>query len=333
MPTPGPFRARYASRLNSFASAPDLFWGDTVDRPSVAQMMSRAATVEGLTHLDLNYPDHAPGDGVDVVRIARDQGLDINGFAMRYYTDPGFKLGAFTNPNADIRRKAIDLTKRGMDTAAEAGVGLMTIWLGQDGFDVPFQADYGQLWDWEVAGIREVAEHNPDMDVSIEYKPNEPRAYALLPDATTTLLAIAEAGCPNLGVTLDFAHMLYANEQPAYAAMLVHRQSRVLGLHLNDAYAKRDDGLMVAAVHSVQTIELLRRIRQDGYQGVVYFDTFPDQSGLDPVAECEANILTVETMLEVIDRIDANNGLPEAVAAQDGIAVQRIVQQCMFHRN
>jgi xylose isomerase len=86
-------------------------------------------------------------------------------------------------------------------------------------------------------------------------------------------------------------------------------------------------------VHGAQTIELLRRIRQDGYQGVVYFDTFPDQSGLDPVAECEANIVTVETMLEVIDRIDANNGLPKAVAAQDGIAAQRIVQQCMFHRN
>jgi len=333
MPTPGPYRARYASRLNSFASAPELFWGATSGRPNVAQMMSRAATVDGLTHLDLNYPDHAPDDGVDVVRVARDHGLDINGFAMRYYTDPGFKRGAFSNPDAAIRRKAIDLTKRGMDTAAEAGVGLMTIWLGQDGFDVPFQADYGQLWDWEVAGIREVAQHNPDMDVSIEYKPNEPRAYALLPDATTTLLAIAEADCANLGVTLDFAHMLYANEQPAYAAMLVHRQSRVLGLHLNDAYAKRDDGLMVAAVHSVQTIELLRRIRQDGYQGVVYFDTFPDQSGLDPVAEAEANILTVETMLEVIDRIDANNGLPEAIAAQDGIAAQRIVQQCMFHRN
>lgn len=333
MPTPRHFRARYASRLNSFASAPELAWGASDDRPTVAQLVGRAATVRGLTHLDLNYPDHVTGNGVDAVRAARDVGLEINGFAMRYYTDPGFKRGAFSNPDAAVRRKAIDLTKRGMDDAAEAGVGLMTIWLGQDGFDVPFQADYAQLWDWEIAGIREVAEHNPDMDVSLEYKPNEPRAFALLPDATTTLLAIAEAGCTNLGVTLDFAHMLYANEQPAYAATLVHRQSRVLGLHLNDAYAKRDDGLMVAAVHTLQTIELLRRIRQDGYQGVVYFDTFPDQSGLDPVAECEANIITVESMLDVIDRLDGDNALPDAIAAQDGIAAQRIVQQCMFHRS
>jgi len=325
-------RARYASRLNSFASAPELFWGAGAGKPGVAELVKRAATVQGLSHLDLNYPDHAAGAGAETVKIARDNGLEINGFAMRYYTDPGFKRGAFSNPDAGMRRKAIDLTRAGMDAAAAAGVNLMTIWLGQDGFDTPFQADYAQLWQWEIEGLRAVADHIPTMDVSVEYKPNEPRAFALLPDATTTLLAIAEAGSPNLGVTLDFAHMLYANEQPAYAAMLVARRARVMGLHLNDGYAKRDDGLMVGAVHSLQTIELLRRIRQDGYEGVVYFDTFPDFTGLDPVAECEANIMVVESMLDVIDRIDADNGLAAAVAAQDGIAAQRIVQQCMFRR-
>lgn len=325
-------RARYASRLNSFASSPDQFWGAGSGKPGVADLVRRAATVRGLSHLDLNFPDHAAGSGAETVTIARDSGLEINGFAMRYYSDPGFKRGAFSNPDAGMRRKAIDLTKAGMDAAAAAGVNLMTIWLGQDGFDTPFQADYARLWQWEIEGLREVADHIPTMDVSIEYKPNEPRAFALLPDATTTLLAIAEAGGPNLGVTLDFAHMLYANEQPAYAAMLVARRARVMGLHLNDGYAKRDDGLMVGAVHSLQTIELLRRIRQDGYDGVIYFDTFPDFTGLDPVAECEANIAAVESMLDVIDRIDADNGFAAAVAAQDGIAAQRIVQRCMFRR-
>lgn len=334
--TPSPpterFRARYASRLNSFASAPDAHWGTGAGKPSVADLVRRAATVEGLTHLDLNYPDHCTGDGSDAIRVARDEGLEVNGFAMRYYSDPKFRLGAFTNPDAAVRRKAIDITKAGIDAAAASGVNLMTLWLGQDGFDTSFQADYGRLWEWEVAGIREIAEHNPAIDISIEYKPNEPRAFALLPDMTTTLLALREAGSPNLGVTLDLAHMLYANEQPAFAAMLAARHSRVLGVHLNDGYAKRDDGLMVGAVHTMQTIELLRRIRHDGYQGVIYFDTFPDATGLDPVAECEANIATVEAMLAVIDRIDADNGLADAVALQDGVAAHRIVQQCMFHR-
>ena len=57
----------------------------------------------------------------------------------------------------------------------------MTIWLGQDGFDYNFQVDYAQVWDLEIDGIREVAAHDPDCLISIEYKPNEPRAYSLLP--------------------------------------------------------------------------------------------------------------------------------------------------------
>ncbi len=323
-------RTRYASRLNSFASAPELYWGAEAAKPSVAEMVRRAATARGLGHLDLNYPDHFKDDSVDIVGVVRNEGLDVNGLAMRYYTDPRFKLGAFSNPEVAVRRKALDLTKAGIDAAAEAGVGLMTIWLGQDGFDTPFQVDYARLWELEVEGIREVADHNPAVDISIEYKPNEPRAFALLPDMATTLIALREAGSPNLGVTLDFAHMLYASEQPAYAAMMAARHSRVLGVHLNDGYAKRDDGLMVGAVHTIQTIEMLRRIRHDGYDGVIYFDTFPDVTGLDPVAECEANIAAVEAMLAAIDRIDADSGLSRALDRQDGTAAQRIVQQCIF---
>ena len=54
----------------------------------------------------------------------------------------------------------------------------MTLWLGQDGFDYSFQADYKDLWQKEIEGIREVASHDPDCNISIEYKPNEPRAYS-----------------------------------------------------------------------------------------------------------------------------------------------------------
>ena len=187
-----------------------------------------------------------------------------------------------------------------------------------------------QAWDWEVAGIRAVAEHDPDCRISIEYKPDEPRAHSLLRDAATTLLAIAEAGAPNLGVTIDFAHALYAGEQPAFAAHLIHRRSRLLGVHLNDGYAKRDDGLMVGAVHLRATLELLRQIRRDGYDGALYFDTFPDASGLDPVAECEANIATVRRLLAVADRLDGDNRLGEALGRQDAVASQRIVNEALI---
>ena len=292
---------RFATRLNSFGSKPDAYWPKGHGKPTpLAARRASIATADGPHRCrpQLSRPSghrrRATG------RRIRDLGLTVNGLAMRYYSNPAFKIGAFTNPDPAVRREAIDLTKRGIDAAREAGCNLMTLWLGQDGFDYAFQADYARLWADEIEGIREVAEHDPDCLISIEYKPNEPRSYSLMPDCATTLLALKEVDLPNLGVTLDFAHVLYADEQPAFAAALIGRYSRILGLHLNDGYSKRDDGLMVGAVHSIQTIELLRQIYADGFHGPIYFDTFPDLTGLDPVKECEANIATVKAMLNIV---------------------------------
>lgn len=321
---------RFATRLNSFASKPKAEWPDLSGKPTMMQMATRAAKVEGLTDLDLNYPDHVADDPSLLAGMIGDLGLAINGFAMRYYTNPAFKIGAFTNPDPAVRREAIDLTKKGIDAARAAGSNLMTLWLGQDGFDYAFQANYHMLWQHEVDGIREVCAHDPDCRISIEYKPNEPRSYSLMPDCATTLLAIKDVDMPNLGVTLDFAHVLYADEQPAFAAALIARYSRLLGVHLNDGYAKRDDGLMVGAVHAQQTIELLRQIRKDGYDGAIYFDTFPDMTGLDPVHECEVNIQTVKRMLTVVDRLEQDNRLSGAIDRQDAVSAQAVVQELML---
>ncbi|MDZ4311556.1 MAG: sugar phosphate isomerase/epimerase family protein [Cypionkella sp.] len=317
---------RFATRINSFASGAAEYWPDLAEKPSLTQIIQRAATVAGLTELDLNYPDHVGADPSEIGKVVADCGLSVSGLAMRYYTNPAFKRGAFTNPDRAVRREAIDLTKRGIDAARAMGAPMMTLWLGQDGFDYTFQCDYAALWQDEIAGIAEVAAHDADCLISIEYKPNEPRAYSVLPDAATTLLAIKEVGAANLGVTIDFAHALYADEQPAFAAQLIQRHSRLLGLHLNDGYAKRDDGLMVAAVHEQATLELLREVKRGGFDGAIYFDTFPDASGLDPVAECAANIRTVRRMLAAVDVMAGDNRLTDAQGLQDPIAAQEIAR-------
>lgn len=320
---------RFATRLNSFAAKAQAEWPDFDGKPTPLMALQRAAKVPGLTHVDLNYPDHVTEAPAIVKRQINDLGLEINGLAMRYYTNPAFKLGAFTHPDRAVRREAIDLTKAGIDAALAMQAPLMTLWMGQDGFDYSFQADYARLWDDEVAAIREVAEHAPECAISIEYKPNEPRSFALLPDVATTLLAIDEAGCSNLGVTLDFAHVLYADEMPAFAAALITRRSKLLGVHLNDGYAKRDDGLMVGSVHPQATLELLAQIRRDGYEGVIYFDTFPDASGIDPIEECATNIETVRRFMAMAARVETDNALQTAIAEQNSPLAQRAVQKIL----
>jgi xylose isomerase len=316
-----PNHPRYAARLNAFKQK-----GDTV-----AEMLQAAGQVGGLSAADLNYPDHfAAHDPAALSRLLTDQGLALNGLAMRYYTEAGFRLGAFTHPDPATRHAAIDLTKRGIDACAAMGGSQMTLWMGQDGFDYSFQADYARLWDDTLAAIAEVADHNPQIDIAVEYKPNEPRAHALMPDMATTLLALGQVNRPNTGVTLDFAHMLYAGEMPAKAAMLAARHSRILGLHLNDGYGKRDDGLIAGSVHPVQTVELLVALQRIGYGGIIYFDTFPDHSGLNPVDEARANIRLTDRMVDLAARLASDPALAAAQARQDAAAATALVAAALF---
>jgi len=325
------FGEKFATRLNSFASKPEIFWGKVVPFLTTDKLIQRAGTVKGLTDLDLNFPDHAGENLKKIINTVKDSSLGINGFAMRYYTNPAFKLGAFTNPDRKVRQEAIDLTKKGIDAARESNSNLMTLWLGQDGYDYGFQVDYKKLWQDEIEGIREVALHDKDCYISIEYKPNEPRAYSLLANLSLTLLAIKEIDLPNLGVTLDFAHILYADEHPAFAAAMVSKKSKILGLHLNDGYAKRDDGLMVGSVHQLATIEFLYQVYKDGYDGTIYFDTFPDASGLDPVKECEGNINTVKNMLKVVKKLSGDNNLSLAIQNQDAVTSNQIFNKALYN--
>lgn len=319
-----PNRPRYAARLNAFKA---LMPG----RASTADMIAGASQVDGLDAADLNYPDHFEGvTPKELSQHLAEAGLALNGLAMRYYTKPEFKLGAFTHPDAKVRRAAIDETKRGIDAGREMGASLMTLWMGQDGFDYAFQMDYTRAWDDTVAAIDEVCDHDRGVKIAIEYKPNEPRAFALMPDIGTTLLACREVDRDNLGVTLDFAHVLYADEMPAHSAALIARHSRLFGLHLNDGYGKRDDGLMAGTVHPVQTVELLVEMQRQGYDGVIYFDTFPDQGGLDPIAEARTNVEIVERLREVAEGLVDNRELEDAIARQDAAASSRIVASALY---
>ena len=319
-----PNRPRYAARLNAFKLG-------LPGKPGIAEMIARAGQVTGLDAADLNYPDHfETHEPLELNALLSEQGMALNGLAMRYYTDPGFRLGAFSNPDAKVRRAAIDITKRGLDALALMGGRLMTLWMGQDGVDYAFQGDYSRMWEDSLTCLAEVCDHNPALDISIEYKPNEPRAFALMPDLGTNLLALRELGRANTGITLDFCHVLFAGEIPAQSAQLAARHSRLLGVHLNDGYGKRDDGLMVGSVNPMQTLELFVELARQGHDGVIYFDTFPDHSGIDPVAEAATNIAMADRLRATAARLIADADLADAIARQDPAASLRIVAQHLY---
>ena len=111
------FRYNYAARLNSFRNGD---WNGK--KPSTIDLIQRAAKSKGLKAVDLNYPDHLQGvTAAELSRCMADSGIALSGFAMRFYTEPEFKLGAFTHPDKHIRKAAVDLTRRGIDEMRRLG--------------------------------------------------------------------------------------------------------------------------------------------------------------------------------------------------------------------
>ena len=300
---------KFAARINSFLK----------ETGSLTASLKAVSKVRGVEYVDLNYPTHVTDKNIlEVKNALGDAGLKLNGLALRYYEYPELRLGAFTNASRSIREKAIDITKRGIDATAELGGTVLTIWPSQDAFRYPLQVDYQRALNWEVEGFRKAAEYNPTVAVSAEYKPDEPRTYYFMNDIGTTILLVNETGHKNTGITIDFCHSLYAKENPAYALDLAARYSRVLGVHLNDGYGYRDDGMPVGSVHLQQTLEFLYCAVRCGYDGVYYFDTFPDGEGA--TEELEFNVKVTSRLLDMAMDEAFVRSVADAHENQDGLA-------------
>ncbi len=311
-------RYRYATRLNSFRSVTD---------GSLPDLLAAAAAVPGLTAVEINYPQHLHGLGEsEGEALVRGSGLEPTALSLRF-DDPAYAEGAFTNPTAAVRDRAVRLAQDAVELAARLAVPHVNLWMATDGFDYPFAVDYSRLWEYEVDGFRRVAAHDPSIRVSVEYKPVEPRRVSLIAGMADALLAARDVGLPNFGVQIDVCHSLMARERPAAAAALALREGRLFGVHLNDGYGPADDGLMVASVHPWETLELLWYLRRFGYDGIIYFDTFPER--IDPAGESAANVRTVEHLERLLDRLD-EDALARLQERHDALAVTGLIQALML---
>src|SRR5207245_159036 len=87
----------------------------------ICEAIRLAGTVEGLESVDLNFPFWDEGEDLTRVREALDRaGLRASAITPAIYTRR-FRAGAFTNPDAGIRRDARELVERATAAAYELG--------------------------------------------------------------------------------------------------------------------------------------------------------------------------------------------------------------------
>lgn len=303
---------KMATRINSY------FRGGDRDLDKVFSQFEHV----GLTHVDLNYPEHV-GDipAEDMKSLLSAHGLELNGCALRFRGD--FINGELGNADQTIATRAFELCCEACDYCREVGGDTVTIWLGFDGFDYSFQIDYSRVFNQLVKQFRAVCDYAPDLQISIEYKPYEERSYAFIDSMGITSMILAAVDRPNLGVTLDYCHMLMKHENPAMAADLFGAQGKLYGIHLNDGYGVMDDGLMIGMSTPVKTFEFLYYLKKHGYDHAVYFDTFPVIEGAED--ECAQNIAMLEMFDGALERVGAES-IQNVIDANDAVRAAELVR-------
>lgn len=275
----------------------------------------------GLGYVDLNYPEHTTGYSPEVMKTLLEKNdLKLNGVALRFRSE--FINGELGNNDPDIAGTALQLCKDAADYCRSVGGQVVTIWLGFDGFDYSFQINYKKVWDQLVSAYQEICDYAPDLLISIEYKPFQPRAYAFIEGMGVTGMMLNDVHRDNLGVTLDYCHMLMKHENPAFAADIFGSQKKLFGIHLNDGYGLNDDGLMVGTSTPFKTLEMLYYLKKHNYNGVIYFDTFPIIEGA--LEECERNIEMIEYMDQLIDQKGLEN-IQSIIDKNDAIEASKLM--------
>lgn len=305
-----------ATRINSFIPNKDV---------TVIDAIYEIGKVEKLTHVDLNYPEHF--NNVDIKNLKKalnDTEIKVSGIALRFREK--FINGELGNTDEDISKDAIKLCKEAVDMCKTLGGSVVTIWLGYDGFDYSFQLDYPKVWGKLVEAFKEIADYNKEIKISIEYKPFQPRAFSMISSIGSTLLMINDVKRENLGVTVDYCHMLMKGENPAFGLSLAAQRNKLYGIHINDGYGLNDDGLMVGSVSFIQTLEFIYYLKKYNYNGVIYFDTFPVRE--KAIEECKKNVEVFKRLYNLVDQIGMKR-INEIIEKNDAVEAQGILLSCL----
>lgn len=259
----------------SFSSCADRFVrGGYKQQFPFERQLEMIAAVEGITGVALDYPSQYE-DPAALRALLEPQGLALGMTEIDMYSEAKWRFGSLSSLNDATRAEAIALCKRGIDAAIEAEGADVQLWLGQDGYEYPFQTDYREAWARLIDAIDELVAYRPEMKITIEYKPKEPRVRCFIATVGDALYVCERTGRPNAGITLDVGHSLMAAENPAESAVLAMSRGRLFHLHINDNYRDWDHDMIPGTVNLWDTIELfywLERMEFDGWWGI---DIYP----------------------------------------------------------
>lgn len=258
--------------------------------------------IDGMTGAELIYPYEVNFETIDEVSaLLKKYDVKLAAINVNVKAEEEFKSGGLTSPDAAVRARAVQFIKEAKDFAEALGADKVTCCPLSDGYEFHFQADYGEIWNRLLETFAEAGSYKPHIPLFIEYKPNEVRGRCYLENAAKTIVLIKRMGVQSIGVTMDYGHSLYGDNNPAEELALLHAESIPTYVHINDNDGKWDWDFFCGSRNLMSYIEFVYYLKKYQYQDWLTSDASPTR--VDIAKMFAANVRITNKISARIDAI------------------------------
>jgi xylose isomerase len=207
-----------------------------------------------------------------------DTGLCVPMATTNLFTDPVFRDGAFTAPDAAVRAYALQKTMQAIDLGVELGATTYVFWGGREGAEVDAAKDPIEA----IKRFREalnflcayVQDQQYSLRFALEAKPNEPRGDLYFPTTGAYLGFIGTLDQPDMvGVNPEVAHEQMAGLNFCHAVAQALEAGKLFHIDLNDQKPGRFDQDLRFGSESLKALFfVVKLLEEGGYDGPRHFD-------------------------------------------------------------
>jgi len=194
-----------------------------------------------------------------VQQLAVTHGLRAGSINPNTFQDQVYKYGSLANPDAQVRREALDHILSSIEIAGRLGSRDLSLWFA-DGSNYPGTQNIRRRRQWMQEGLKTAyASLAAQQRMLVEYKPFEPAFYHTDIADWGMALEYARSAGPNAKVLVDTGHHYQGQNIEQIVAWLLDL-NMLGGFHFNDRrYA--DDDLTMGSIDPYQVFRIFHEIR------------------------------------------------------------------------
>ena len=220
-----------------------------------------------LPGLDELTAPHALKKAGEVRTMLANHGLTPEFVAPRLWFDARTVDGGFTSNSAADRQYALDRSLRTIDIAREIGSKAIVLWLAREGTYLREAKNARVAYERLLAVLNRMLAHDPEIEIWIEPKPNEPTDQAYVPTIGHAIaLAFASDSPRRVKGLIETAHALLAGLDPSDEMAFALAHDKLASVHLNDQNGlKYDQDKNFGAANLRAAFNQVRVLEEAGY--------------------------------------------------------------------